>query len=276
MTIRTPSEDHAIKSMAFAVEFRELVSGPALRAFKEKLAEQVSKTLPKRSEKQSVTFSFDSEAGSTKPATTDLAGVSFSRIEPDGTVHQAFSLEGKSMFVANNFYTSWTEAFAQARELLLQGFDAIKEFVELKSIALQYNDEFRSDISLEEFDPSILFEKKTIYLPAGVFARRGPWHCHQGFTVDDGKQLINLNTTLEGDGTGVLIKTLSSHRVQISIRALEKDQAVEAEPGVFVSDDGMLPVFQNSIDTHFPRMHRANKELFMGLLTCEIQQQIGL
>ncbi|WP_175422148.1 TIGR04255 family protein [Agrobacterium tumefaciens] len=200
------------------------------------------------------------------------AGVSFERVNPDGTLNWRLKIEQNSVFVNCLDYTRWSEIWGRAREYLklvvsLTGLEG-----HVTSGLLQYIDVFEWSRPVEEFDINELLRVGNEYIPASMADRGHLFHLHQGwYSPDSGsRRLVRVHV----DGVEEVVfsgDTNNPHRVSpiVKIDTYLQDQLKEFVPTIDMFDSGW-------IDSSFSDMHNENKKLLGAFLTDELCGRIGL
>jgi len=256
--LRTPTPDHAIESMAFAVHLDGQIKGAGFRHLKSELGPQLKDRLPLQKEKQKVTFSFDEKTGvgAQSTAEQEVGGLAFMHMLPDGRSETALVIEPDWIAVIWGAYRSWAENLEGAEQLLSKAFEVAQAHVKAKSLGLQYEDRFFWDGSVEEFDQYSVFRKGSHFVPLNALESGGLWHSHNGFMR--GEQLVNLNVSLKKSKKELEIVIASNHRIEIGVTGFED---------LFSS---------GNFGKRFAEMHETNKEVMQHLLSDEICERINL
>ncbi len=200
------------------------------------------------------------------------SGVSFERVNPDGTLNWRLKIEQNTIFVNCLDYTRWTEIWGMAREYLALVVSLTGSEAHLASALLQYIDVFEWDQSVETFDINELLRVGNEYIPASMDGRGHLFHLHQGWysPMETARRLTRVHV----DGVEELEfagDPSNPNRVSpiVKIDTYLQDQLNEHMPIMSAFDSGW-------IDSSFSEMHDENKNLLRAFLTNELCGRIGL
>jgi uncharacterized protein (TIGR04255 family) len=268
-SIRPYGEDHAIKLMAFAVEFSQPLQPHIFHKIL-RLHQNLKDELPRKSEHRAVTVNLDPilQGGSSLRGSPDLGGVTFDIVAPTGEQVWALSARPEYLAVSCTEYTRWADALQKAERFIREVLPVILEEHTVSAIGLQYNDEFVWD-SKEVFNAEYLFDASSKFLVKNVFEVNDLWHSHHGYFVnlDDPaphRQLNHVNVDYVETEEGRRIRIATSHKALLENP--EGDVNVLLRPD---SGAGLIPEYMGV-------MHEANKDILKDMLVNEMAMRIGL
>lgn len=257
-------EQHAIKTMAFALEF---ISPLEVDAFLQLLSlhSEWQDFLPRKISQQALHVNLDRVigAGGQPASKQELSGVIFDRIGPDGNVEWGLNVSSERIVVACTKYTRWAEIWSQSRNLLEKVAPICLSHQPIKSVGLQYTDEYIWNGEISDFRANLLFKADSLYLTPNVFNLENLWHCHHGYFVDftdpiKYRRHDTLNIDLLEQDKNMVVRIQTTHR--------------SLPDKVFVDPKSL---FEN-IDMYMEKMHDENKNLLSNLIVDEMLEKISL
>lgn len=190
-------------------------------------------------------------------------GVTFERVNPDGTLNWRLRVDQSVILVNCLEYTRWSDVWPRAKryfEEVCRAADATD--LRLTSLLLQYVDVFGWDGDPEDYDASMLVDASTGFVPSSVLKRGSFWHLHQGWfdQVPAGRRLERVHIDAVHDENDRPIVKIDSF-LQLSM--------TEQRNVVTYFDDATL-------ETIFSELHLRGKQLFREIIRDEVCQEIGL
>lgn len=268
--LRPYGEKHAIRNMAFAVEFeRPLDSSQIKKALS--CHKILKDELPRKLERRAVTVNLDPEllAGAQSiSGSPDLGGFTFDSLLPDGRARWSLTVAFKHLAVSCSEYTRWVEVWEKARRYIQHILPILLEERRVNAFGLQYVDEFLWE-SEEQFQAVFLFRDTSRYLVQNVFDLNNLWHSHHGYFMDSDvpaphrqHNVVNVDL-LPGEDVPLRARIGTTHKCIFDpsndIKALLGDE----------QSNGL-------ISTHMDNMRQANKDILIDLLVENVAQRISL
>lgn len=257
--IKPFADANAIKVVAFGIEFTNRVDLPLVNSIIALYNNDTNlkESLPLMQPLNVTTIQISDGVQSQAEA---IGGVQFLRLQKDGTVEMALKLQGNSLIVVCQSYSTWTEISSEALKYFSRLIPSITEQL-INAITLEYVDEFitddRSNKWIEE-----LFNKDSKYICENVFDVDNFWHSNHGYfnTIEqNGEQIRVLNTvdinTIEE--TNNITKEIR-HKAIIKMRHKAETSSVD------------------SLEEIMTNLHNTDKVMLKNLLTENIQEMIGL
>ncbi|MBT3060818.1 MAG: TIGR04255 family protein [Candidatus Thiodiazotropha sp.] len=268
--IKPFGERHAIKSMAFAIEFSTELK-PDVFSQIIGLHHKIQNDLPRIVPKQTLLVDLDPVIQPSRqeqpaaPSRKELGGVMFDSLNRDGT--QQWALKVTPAFISVSFqeYTRWVEIWQKAQEFLAIVAPVCLNNNDILALGLQYIDEFHWYGTKSEFTASKLFDDQSDYLAPNAFNLDDLWHCHHGYfaylsTPNKHKQLNTINVDILDENEVRLARILTTHRSIPSQPITDMDHLFE----------------NNAIDEYMDLMHVENKNILKNLLIKDMQTRISL
>jgi uncharacterized protein (TIGR04255 family) len=268
--IRPCGDRHAIKTMAFAIEFIRDLAGPALRAVQAESASiraLLPTEVPVMAIKVSVTVAPNRQTG--QSFENELEEVQFH----DGGIEGKWTtlLRVTKSFVSVSFavYDRFTDAYTRALEVFRSVMPVLLRYSPVGVIGLQYVDQFYADGPPSDFDPSLLFVNDGKVLPHRLMEARGAWRIEYSFleplVKEEDAHLSHMQISVADDAQGTSIEITGTHRRAVLTAAQDVTEAnIASEEVAQRFSDGMRS------------LHRANKNMLRALLQENIRERIGL
>jgi uncharacterized protein (TIGR04255 family) len=246
--------DHAVFTVAFAVQFDDFVTPPDLQAFANQLPD-IQADLPANS-----VINNENEFG-----------VLFSYRRPDSSAVWALRFAGNSIAVECTQYTRWERVSSQAFKYLTAAITALLERrpdIGFGQRSLQVRDKFIQDDSAE-YDISSALKPSDLLIPS-IFSAGKAWHSHFGwfedFYVEDETVLNRLEVASSGGDVFDVAQRSATHQWSLII-----DHFQEVRSALLDGEE----IIQR-LDSDYGSLHKKNKEVLTKVLTDEMQDVISL
>ncbi len=255
------SKKNAIKSAAFALEFKKEISEDILHTIKELYTEDANfvKDFPREELLQTVKVQMGSNIQ--EISTTELGGLSY--LSPsDSNFDWRLLIQGNSISITCSAYTRWDEVWGFSKQYYEKILPLLKDN-KLSKIVLEYLDEFNVSNLSENKWLEELFKDDSPYMPQFVYKMKEPWHTHNGFiSKKDNQQtinLINMNFLLNNVGSATLLMQ-TQHASSLFVPLTLNTEKSEID----------------TIETTMKVSHEFNKEMLREHLSQTMLDQIGL
>jgi uncharacterized protein (TIGR04255 family) len=259
------SGNHAVQSMAFAIEWQGELSEKTMHAV-HALAPILKPHYPTAVLQKLVMVNVGANPGQTSVVsnTDAIGGVQFQRPGKFGQVGGMMVVSRSNVLVQVNDYTRWKPVLESAMGFFGVVLKPILEEKSISAVALQYVDIFTWKDSIANLDYSKIFRLGNPYLSPNALALKSLWHSHHGFIVESTVPV--LNTRLDNINVDI-IENQGDRAVQI----LTSHRATMAEPLRKASDN-----YLQTIESVENELHAVNKKMLQALLTDEVCRKIDL
>jgi uncharacterized protein (TIGR04255 family) len=209
------------------------------------------------------------DGGATQTLVPPGGGVSFDRVNPDGTLDWRLRADDAALFVNCLSYTGWAEVWPRTRRYLQQACDvAVRPENMLRGAIMEYIDVFEWVDEAERYELDLLFDRDSAYVPNSVWGKGALWHLHQGwFRTDNlpvkGRMLERIHLD------GVIDDT--SHRPTVRMSTY---LSLEFESPIGHHD--FFEAARGLADGIFGELHRLNKGLVGNYITKDMATRIKL
>ncbi|NTG19403.1 TIGR04255 family protein [Agrobacterium rhizogenes] len=193
-------------------------------------------------------------------------GVSFDRVNPDGTLAWRLKFDQNNIFVSCLQYTRWADIWPKVQDFLNNACDlAVSEDNLVTSAIMQFIDVFEWEGDKSEYSTGELLNPESRLIPSAVFDRSQFWHLHQGWFDDEtarGIARIHQRIDIDGveDGEGLPIVKIDSY-IQHQLHTVKESKAIFAS---------------GWIEEIFGEMHQEGKRMIASLLTPDMARRIDL
>jgi uncharacterized protein (TIGR04255 family) len=255
--------DHAIQSVAFALEWNQQPLTAAELQDIRTLHPELIKALPIVNETRMLTINTENQqVQSFSPSAGELSGVHFNKPGPAGGIARSLQVSRGSCIAIINDYTRWNNVWADVQEW----FNLVTEMVlkgrSISSISIQYTDVFNWRADPDTIVLKDILQTGSKYLPSNIFSAKSLWHAHHGYfeTILEPVEcqiLENINVSLVDNGQRS-ISILTVHKANLVKPIWDKSEL----QGV------LIPLMQN--------LHERNKLVLKDLLTDGVQAKIKL
>jgi len=193
--------------------------------------------------------------GGATPTSTPVNGLGFQRFAADGEIDAAIAADGGSITFSSNTYPGWGILYPQIIEVFSSlGQLYLQEMPLIRSVGLQYNNEFRGGNSSVS-RASELFTKDSRWLAPFWANSSDMWHCHVGEFSDiteNSKLLKQVNfdinkAVFSPDPFEVLY-------VKVALSVSRNYEISGRSPLLVTSED-----LQDTIASHLNALHNAEK-----------------
>ncbi len=254
---------NAIVNAAFAIELDNPSPDPRLLASFAALAPQMTEEgydlpLPQ----QMFTVSFGAVTGGTQ----EFGGWAFTKKNTAGRPLREFALRGNAIAVVVHEYTRWQAIWPEVQRLFNRCSSLMAGTTKsVKSVALQYIDQFTWRVPNEPFPVKDVLRSGAECFAPGALDESGPWHNSFGYRRDlpgtgwAGYRLDNVNLSVNTEGGFASLTIFTIYRYFARLEA--------KEPADFVSN--VLPEL-------FAQAHDDNKKLLRDILTERVCSLINL
>ena len=261
--IKLATEKHAIEIMAFAVEWRGVLSTDQLRAayVAYDQNEELKASLPRYAQIKPLVINFGSAEA--PAAQHDFSGMDFSRIRPDGGVEWSVSLRPNFFSCTCGSYDRWKNVKPKALSFLKPFLDVVcSTGAEIQGYGLQYSDTFRWSKAQPDAWKDLVRENSPL-LPSILRDRPGIWHFNQGWVEPSGgdARVLNvLNMDVTDDPEMRTLRVNGQHRLQAVSMAGHMTESI----------------LMTTIDAAMDSLHEANKAALRSVLSDRLLNMIGL
>lgn len=266
MKVKPCRDANAIMIVAFALEFQRDFSVGELQLLLS-LHKGDEDALPQVQKHES--FSIQLNPGSHQQITgpTDLGGVTFSLMLPNGTHEWSFMARQNTVVIQCTNYTRWSEISNKAFDFINRFVPKISESNMVNAIGIEYRDEFLIRDSSAGWMQE-LFKTDTVYMPSYLFDVNKLWHSHSGcitdVTIDEEEAAEQMLTKINIDyiheqGVGHKVVSTTHHRISFGDM---KSNFVDFSQGEMAS--------------YVEAMHDKNKSVIRNLLSDDMLKAINL
>lgn len=185
---------HAIEQVALVVQFNRPMVDEELAAVRVVMLTLQSE-LPAVQQLRALNFALINGNASVAPAEVD-AGLSLSRIGPNGSVEKELKLERQSITYRCTTYTRWAEISAECLKYFSTVFPPLSDGIHISSLGLTFVDKFIWSGNPLDAKPRSLLSEESPFLGKYVFDLKDMWHLHTGAFLkpsDETKRLLNIN-----------------------------------------------------------------------------------
>ena len=193
--IKPFADSNAIKVVAFAVEFSNNVEAPMINEIVKLYNhdDNFKSSLPLI---QPINVTTIQIVNGAETRTEAVGGVQFLRIKANGEVDMALKLQGNSLSIICQSYTTWEKVSSEVFGYFSKVIPSLKE-QSINAITLEYIDEFNTDDKTHKWIDE-LFKKDSKYICAHVFDVDNFWHSHHGYfsNFHDGETDIRVLNTV--------------------------------------------------------------------------------
>jgi len=195
------------------------------------------------------------------------AGVTFDRIQPDGTLGWRLRAGENNFFVNCLDYDSWDSVWAKALRLLTDACDvSLGSDNAICGIVLQYIDEFIWQGDASDYDPLLLLRSDSPYIPRAFKNRGQNWHLNQGWFRTD-----NLPVS------GRILERMNVEGLTLAgIPTVRMDNYLRLEPETAVSGSAFFEQGAKLCCDWFSHLHDQNKSMLRNYITTAMAQRISL
>jgi len=266
MPIQPFNQNHAIKSMAFALEF-SMELEPAVFAELATLHPNFSNELPRIEIPKIIKVNLDSAQIGGSPQSTDIGGVIFDRLMPDGRQELALHIRPDNISFRCTTYSRWADMWQRANRVLQFVLPTIIKYTNIKAIGLQYVDRFIYEGSPNDFRADMLFQNDTKYLAPSVFELSNLWHSHHGYFKNETEPHDytlhdNINVGVNDENNRRFVDIDCTHRAMLT------------EPSDVI--DTSLVDNNENLYTYMNALHEINKDILRDLLKDDVKEVINL
>ena len=266
-------EGHAIEQMTLTIQMDRPIDTASISAVRKALGNLPE--LPRRQDLREVTLALGASVPSPHPSQiTSTSGVSFAKINEDGTVETELRLERSGISYHTTHYTSWQIIWPRAFGHIKTVLPLYLSKVSLSGLALVYIDKFVwNGPGLEDADPTQMLRQGSPFLPPHIFKRKDLWHSHTGaFERIDSttKRLINVNLDFVDQP-----KDDRTDRT-IVITTVLNDLLNQPDYGRLENQPSLPDFWIRQIDDRLNRLHDDSKNVLAEIISENMSHRIAL
>lgn len=257
------NSNNAIKVVAFAIDFAHEVGEQyikdAINLYNQDA--DLNKELPHVQPQESIHIDITNGIQAQKQTLGAVVFENFSELnEPIWSI----IIRRNGIAVTCRSYSRWDTIWPQAKEYLSKMLTLFVDKVQIGSITLEYVDEFLiQDISSDW--KKDLFNNTTRFLTTNVFDVEDFWHSYHGyFSKSTNDHIVKVLNTINIEYIEEEPKSLHKIIIRTQHRSLTENIIIDAQ---FLDT-----IFSKAIDDS----HQANKEIFVNLLSADMQKRITL
>lgn len=267
LIIRPFTKEHAIKAMAFVIEFSNEFQQEAyneLQGIEKSLLEELPRKLSHRA--LIINVGLDEAGASNLHAGESAGGFTLDKVMADGTPEWALTVQNNFVRVLCNKYERWDSTWSKARTYFAGVLPILLGHSTVKAVTLQYVDEFFIEGNIQEFTPDKLFRPESRYLTPIIFESKDLWHSHSGKLekISETEKVLNVvNVSLVTENDSLKSQIVMTHKI-------------DSINGTSLSDNNNTSDFLKETDAYMNQMHDFDKNILAELINEKHTQMIGL
>lgn len=257
---------HSIQKAVAIVTFAEPITSLTLRKVQDAVR-PVAKAQGLLKEEPVSSVLFEMKPGAKpKAVSDDKVGTSFQNVQGEN-ISEAFNVTNDGLRFETSVYTRWVAFENKLRSLVQASLPITSMSAPIRQVTLEYTDFFYARIEGDQ-DVSYILDRRSGLISPKVFARRAPFHCHNGWFEGypgDPRFLVNVDINV-ADANGP-----PGLRRSITIRTHEAEQIVDifGPRATALSDAAQM---MSCLDN----LHRRLKDRLSDVLTRDARAMISL